>query len=84
MFLIFLHGKEVKIKVFISPQKLTRHFFPLILSTPSYSLPLKPLQEVVICVAGRQIQERLERHQTMNYENAVHCTTFTFQIRQTQ
>lgn len=28
MFLIFVHGKEVKIKVFISPQKLTRHFFP--------------------------------------------------------
>lgn len=51
------HGRGAKLKCF-SPQKLTWHFFPLILSIPNYSLPLKPLQEVVIFVAGRQINEK--------------------------
>lgn len=37
---------------------------PLILSTPSYSLPLKSLQEVVTFAAGRQMKESLECDQT--------------------
>lgn len=81
MFLVFLHGEEVKMSPL--PQQRAGHSSPLILSTPSYSSPGKPLQEVATVVAGRQRRERLGHHQP-GAGHAGQGTTFTFQTRQTQ
>lgn len=41
MFLIFLRGREVKIKMFILPQKLIGHFFPFNYFHPKFILNVK-------------------------------------------
>lgn len=54
-------------------------------NTPSYSLALKPFQEVVISMAGGQKSEkgRLKGDGILS-EDAGAGTTFTFQIRPTR
>lgn len=61
MFLIFLRGKEVKIKMFILPQKLTGHFFPFNSFHPKFILNFKTFTGRSALAAGRETNEGLSQ-----------------------